>query len=184
MSRSFAVVSFTEDEKEQLRKFTNRSYLLDKTARHHVWLSLVDILLSYSYEVRSTEGEHNVSVWACEERRNTSPWKTKPSSVSVRAFTDHHQFRPPVSSSRKLLTELISLLPAGGVAVDDPKTQWDTLLAGGETRFNTRAPGPVVTKHLLSHRRVPPVVCFLQTYPPHKESVNMSHDTTGFLDRN
>lgn len=56
-----AAVSFTDDEKEQLRKFTNRSYLLDKTSRHHVWLSLVDVLLAYCYEVRSTEGEHTVS---------------------------------------------------------------------------------------------------------------------------
>ncbi|KAA8593518.1 hypothetical protein FQN60_009634 [Etheostoma spectabile] len=56
-----AAVSFNNGEKEQLRKFTNRSYLLDKTSRNQVWLSLVDILLAYSYEVRSTEGEHNVS---------------------------------------------------------------------------------------------------------------------------
>lgn len=55
-------MSFSEDEKEQLRKFTNRSYLLDEAAaRRQVWLSLVDILLAYCYEVRSTEGEHNVS---------------------------------------------------------------------------------------------------------------------------
>ncbi|KAI3370448.1 hypothetical protein L3Q82_025211 [Scortum barcoo] len=56
-----AAVSFTDEEKEQLRKFTNRSYLLDKTSRYQVWLSLVDILLTYCYEARSTEGEHNVS---------------------------------------------------------------------------------------------------------------------------
>ncbi|XP_040015546.1 protein SHQ1 homolog isoform X4 [Xiphias gladius] len=56
-----AAVSFTDNDKEQLRKFTNRSYLLDKTASYQAWLSLVDILLAYSYEVRSTEGEHNVS---------------------------------------------------------------------------------------------------------------------------
>lgn len=56
-----AAVSFSDGEKEQLRKFTNRSYLLDKTSRYQVWLGLVDILLAYSYEVRSTEGEHTVS---------------------------------------------------------------------------------------------------------------------------
>ena len=60
-----AAVSFTDGEKEQLKKFTNRSYLLDKASRNQVWLSLVDILLTYSYEVRSTEGEHNVSVCVC-----------------------------------------------------------------------------------------------------------------------
>lgn len=58
---SCAAFSFTDDEKEQLRKFTNRSYLLDKTHRFQAWLGLVDILLAYSYGVRATEGEHNVS---------------------------------------------------------------------------------------------------------------------------
>lgn len=66
---SRAAVPFTDDEKEQLRKFTNHSYLLDKASRYQAWLSLVDILLAYTYEVRSTEGEHNVSVCVdmCEE---------------------------------------------------------------------------------------------------------------------
>lgn len=54
-------VTFTDGEKEQMRKFTNRSYVLDKTTRYHVWLSLVDVILAYVYDVRTTEGEHNVS---------------------------------------------------------------------------------------------------------------------------
>ncbi|XP_016520871.1 protein SHQ1 homolog isoform X3 [Poecilia formosa] len=54
-----SAVSFSDEEKEQLRKFTNRSFLLDKTSRCQAWLSLLDILLAYSYEVRSAEGEHN-----------------------------------------------------------------------------------------------------------------------------
>lgn len=54
-------VTFTDEEKEQMRKFTNRSYVLDKAARYNVWLSLVDIILAYIYDVRTTEGEHNVS---------------------------------------------------------------------------------------------------------------------------
>lgn len=66
---SCAAVAFTDVEKEQLRKFTNRSYLLDKTSRHQAWLSLADILLAYSYEVRSTEGEHNVSECVCVKRQ-------------------------------------------------------------------------------------------------------------------
>ncbi|XP_037638377.1 protein SHQ1 homolog isoform X1 [Sebastes umbrosus] len=70
-----AAVSFTADEKEQLRKFTNRSYLLDKTSRHQVWLSLVDILLAYCYEARSTEGEHNVeSPWTIRKLSGTLSW--------------------------------------------------------------------------------------------------------------
>lgn len=54
-------MTFTEEEREQMRRFTNRSYLLDKKARFHVWLGLVDIILAYVYDVRTTEGEHNVS---------------------------------------------------------------------------------------------------------------------------
>ncbi|XP_035518596.1 protein SHQ1 homolog [Morone saxatilis] len=77
-----AAVSFTDDEKEQLRKFTNRSYLLDKTSRYQVWLSLVDILLAHSYEVRSTEGEHNVeSPWTIRKLSGTLCWLETYSSV-------------------------------------------------------------------------------------------------------
>lgn len=61
-----AALNFTDDEKEQMRKLTNRSYVLDKATRYHVWLSLVDIILAYIYDVRTTEGEHNVSAgFAC-----------------------------------------------------------------------------------------------------------------------
>ncbi|XP_047204635.1 protein SHQ1 homolog isoform X2 [Girardinichthys multiradiatus] len=68
-------VSFSDEEKEQLRKFTNRSYLLDKTSRYQAWLSLVDILLAYSYEVRSTEGEHSVeSPWTVRKLSGTLCW--------------------------------------------------------------------------------------------------------------
>lgn len=77
-----AAVSFTDNEKEQLRKFTNRSYLLDKTSRYQVWLSLVDILLAYSYEVRSTEGEHSVeSPWTIRKLSGTLCWLETYSSL-------------------------------------------------------------------------------------------------------
>ncbi|XP_040926847.1 protein SHQ1 homolog isoform X2 [Betta splendens] len=77
-----SAVSFTENDKEQLRKFTNCSYLLDKTARHQAWLSLVDILLAYSYEVRSTEGEHSVeSPWTIRKLSGTLCWLEAYSSL-------------------------------------------------------------------------------------------------------
>ncbi|XP_033822539.2 protein SHQ1 homolog [Periophthalmus magnuspinnatus] len=77
-----AGVLFTEEEKEQLRRFTNRSYLHDKTTRGQVWLSLVDILLAYSYEVRSTEGEHNVeSPWTVRKLSGTLSWLEAYSSL-------------------------------------------------------------------------------------------------------
>nr|KAF6476174.1 SHQ1, H/ACA ribonucleoprotein assembly factor [Rousettus aegyptiacus] len=54
-----ALVSFSEEEKYQLRKFVNKSYLLDKRAQRQVYYSLIDILLAYCYETRVTEGEKN-----------------------------------------------------------------------------------------------------------------------------
>ncbi|KAM9859785.1 protein SHQ1 homolog isoform 1-T3 [Aulostomus maculatus] len=77
-----AAVLFSEDEREQLRKFTNRSYLLDKPSRSQVWLSLVDILLAYAYEVRSTGGEHNVeSPWTIRKLSGTLSWLESFSSL-------------------------------------------------------------------------------------------------------
>lgn len=65
-----------------MRKFHNRSYLLDKTAHHHVWLSLVDILLAYCYEVRTTEGEHTVeSPWTTRKLSGTLCWLETYSSL-------------------------------------------------------------------------------------------------------
>ncbi|KAL2091487.1 hypothetical protein ACEWY4_013750 [Coilia grayii] len=68
-------LQFSEDDKEQMRKFSNRSYLLDKASRRHVWLGLVDILLSYAYEIRATEGEHSVeSPWNIRKLSGTLCW--------------------------------------------------------------------------------------------------------------
>ncbi|XP_053155488.1 protein SHQ1 homolog isoform X2 [Hemicordylus capensis] len=77
-----AVVSFAEDEKEQLRKFTNRTYLLDKRTCHQVYLSLVDILLAYCYEVYVTEGEKNAeSPWNIRKLSATLCWLESFTSV-------------------------------------------------------------------------------------------------------
>ncbi|XP_061474588.1 protein SHQ1 homolog isoform X2 [Rhineura floridana] len=74
-SNQTALVSFTEDEKEQLRKFTNRTFLLDKRTCHQVYLSLVDILLAYCYEIYATEGEKNVeSPWNIRKLSSTLCW--------------------------------------------------------------------------------------------------------------
>uniref|UniRef100_A0A8C0VKF3 Protein SHQ1 homolog n=1 Tax=Cyanistes caeruleus TaxID=156563 RepID=A0A8C0VKF3_CYACU len=54
-----AFVVFSEEEREQMRKFTNKSYLLDKRSRCHVYLGLIDILLAYCYEICVNEGDKN-----------------------------------------------------------------------------------------------------------------------------
>ncbi|XP_064217983.1 protein SHQ1 homolog isoform X1 [Aotus nancymaae] len=70
-----ALVSFSEEEKYQLRKFVNKSYLLDKRACRQVYYSLIDILLAYCYETRVTEGEKNVeSAWNIRKLSPTLCW--------------------------------------------------------------------------------------------------------------
>ncbi|XP_052578002.1 protein SHQ1 homolog [Peromyscus californicus insignis] len=89
-----ALVSFSEEEKYQLRKFVNKSYLLDKTARRQVYYSLVDILLAYCYEIRVTEGEHNVeSAWTVRKLSPTLCW--------FETWTDVHEIL--VSFGRRVL---------------------------------------------------------------------------------
>ncbi|KAM9073900.1 protein SHQ1 homolog isoform 2-T2 [Megaptera novaeangliae] len=69
------LVSFSEEEKYQLRKFVNKSYLLDKRACRQVYYSLIDILLAYCYEIRVTEGEKNVeSAWNIRKLSPTLCW--------------------------------------------------------------------------------------------------------------
>ncbi|KAF0877801.1 SHQ1 protein, partial [Crocuta crocuta] len=70
-----ALVSFSEEEKYQLRNFVNKSYLLDKRALRQVYYSLIDILLAYCYETRVTEGEKNVeSAWNIRKLSPTLCW--------------------------------------------------------------------------------------------------------------
>ncbi|MGH0152729.1 UNVERIFIED_CONTAM: hypothetical protein FKN15_023213 [Acipenser sinensis] len=77
-----ATVTFSEEEKEQLRKFTNKSYLLDKKGSQQVWISLVDIILAYAYEIRATEGETNVeSAWNIRKLSGTLSWLESYNSI-------------------------------------------------------------------------------------------------------
>ncbi|NXJ45543.1 SHQ1 protein, partial [Spizaetus tyrannus] len=75
-------VVFSEEEREQLRKFTNKSYLLDKRSRHHVYLGLIDILLAYCYEICVNEGDKNVeSSWNIRKLSATLCWLESFASV-------------------------------------------------------------------------------------------------------
>ncbi|EPQ01999.1 Protein SHQ1 like protein [Myotis brandtii] len=70
-----ALVSFSEEEKCQLRKFVHKSYLLDKRAQRQVYYSLTDILLAYCYETRVNEGEKNAeSAWNVRKLSPTLCW--------------------------------------------------------------------------------------------------------------
>ncbi|NXP38503.1 SHQ1 protein, partial [Leiothrix lutea] len=75
-------VVFSEEEREQMRKFTNKSYLLDRRSRQHVYLGLIDILLAYCYEVRVNEGDKNVeSSWNIKKLSATLCWLESFSSI-------------------------------------------------------------------------------------------------------
>ncbi|NXR35178.1 SHQ1 protein, partial [Zosterops hypoxanthus] len=79
-SPPFVVLS--EEEREQMRKFTNKSYLLDKRSRQHVYLGLIDILLAYCYEIRVNEGDKNVeSSWNIRKLSATLCWLESFSSI-------------------------------------------------------------------------------------------------------
>ncbi|CAH2312890.1 SHQ1 homolog [Pelobates cultripes] len=68
-------VTFSEKEKDQLRQFSNKSYLLDKKTERMVFLGLIDLLLAYCYEIRVTEGEKNVeSAWNIRKLSGTLSW--------------------------------------------------------------------------------------------------------------
>ncbi|KAM8930788.1 protein SHQ1 homolog [Pelodytes ibericus] len=68
-------VVFSETEREQLRLFTNKSYLLDKKAERLAFMGLIDLLLAYCYENRVTEGERNVeSAWNIRKLSGTLSW--------------------------------------------------------------------------------------------------------------
>ncbi|KAI1234566.1 hypothetical protein IHE44_0003624 [Lamprotornis superbus] len=73
---------FSEEEREQMRKFTNKSYLLDKRSRQHVYLGLIDILLAYCYEICVNEGDKNVeSSWNIRKLSATLCWLESFSSI-------------------------------------------------------------------------------------------------------
>ncbi|NXJ82122.1 SHQ1 protein, partial [Trogon melanurus] len=77
-----AFVVFSEEEREQMRKFTNKSYLLDKRSRHGVYLGLIDILLAYCYEICVNEGDKNVeSSWNVRKLSATLCWLESFTSV-------------------------------------------------------------------------------------------------------
>lgn len=55
---------FSTAEKMILKELPNKEYLLDKTQSQNVYLGLIDILFSYAYNFRSTEGDYTVeSAW-------------------------------------------------------------------------------------------------------------------------
>jgi len=51
---------FTDQEKDLLRQLPHREYLLDEHEKQTAMLNLLDILLAFTYDLRTTLGEHTV----------------------------------------------------------------------------------------------------------------------------
>ncbi|XP_068110092.1 protein SHQ1 homolog isoform X2 [Hyperolius riggenbachi] len=116
-------VLFTEQEKEQLRKFTNKSFLLDKKSEQLAYLGLIDVLLAYCYEILATEGERNVeSSWNIRKLSGTLSWFENYKSVKeVLVSFGRRVLCYPLYRSFYLVTravrDVISLLRLGKAAV-------------------------------------------------------------------
>ncbi|XP_032822396.1 protein SHQ1 homolog [Petromyzon marinus] len=68
-------VPFTEEDKEQLRRFTNKSFVLDRASRRQAYLGMVDIILAVAYDVRITGGESHVEgPWNIRKLSGTLCW--------------------------------------------------------------------------------------------------------------
>ncbi|ESO89850.1 hypothetical protein LOTGIDRAFT_233998 [Lottia gigantea] len=68
-------ISFNDKEREQLCNLPKKEYLLDENDIMPVYLSLVDIIYSYCYNQRITEGENNVeSGWNICKLSSTLSW--------------------------------------------------------------------------------------------------------------
>lgn len=70
-----SLIQMTEQDLFDLKNLTSRSYILDKTAKRQLLLSLVDILCAYAYEFRVTEGESSSeSQWTICKLSATLSW--------------------------------------------------------------------------------------------------------------
>lgn len=64
---------FTDPENEMMRNLPKKEYLIDNKVS--VFLGLVDIIFAYCYDIRTTEGEHNVeSSWTISKLSSTLSW--------------------------------------------------------------------------------------------------------------
>lgn len=54
------IVSFTSEEKYQMKNLPNREFMLDKATLHSIYLGLVDVVYAFAYNHRINEGESNV----------------------------------------------------------------------------------------------------------------------------
>ncbi|XP_039272667.2 protein SHQ1 homolog [Styela clava] len=87
-------INFSEKDKFILKNFPNIEYLLDKVQTQSVYMGLVDILFSYAYNWRCTEGDYSVE----------SPWNIRTVSTTLSwCATDSLIHKTLINSYRRCL---------------------------------------------------------------------------------
>lgn len=72
--------SLSDEDKELMRNLPKKEYIIENKVS--VFLGLVDILFAYCYDMRTTEGEHNVeSCWTLSKLSSTLSWLDSFSSI-------------------------------------------------------------------------------------------------------
>ncbi|KAK6176745.1 hypothetical protein SNE40_014986 [Patella caerulea] len=81
------IICFNDDQKERMRNLPKKEYVIDKEVLPSVYLSLVDLIYSYCYNHRITEGDDNVeSGWNICKLSSTLSWfvvDTNPRDVII-----------------------------------------------------------------------------------------------------
>mmetsp|Transcript_5974 Transcript_5974/g.9617 ORF Transcript_5974/g.9617 Transcript_5974/m.9617 type:complete len:412 (-) Transcript_5974:1373-2608(-) len=85
LPEDFGTSEFTVEEQEQMLKLRNREFLpFSKFEQERALCSILDITLGYLYDMRTTQGEHNVeSAWTIRILSPTLSW-LEGSAVSTR----------------------------------------------------------------------------------------------------
>lgn len=66
---------WTEAEQDLLKNFPRKDHLIDSNTLQSVYLGLVDIMLAYSYDMRSNMSDHTVeSAWTIAKLSGTLSW--------------------------------------------------------------------------------------------------------------
>ncbi|KJE97163.1 hypothetical protein, variant [Capsaspora owczarzaki ATCC 30864] len=119
-------VVLTAEEKDILRGFRLKPHLLDNTPeeRARLYAGLVDILCAFVYDLRVTEGEHNVeSTWTIWKLSPSLSWLDSPDTVSdaaiafMRRSLCYPLYRHFALSKKIVLQDVARLLRIGKRAV-------------------------------------------------------------------
>ncbi|XP_034255496.1 protein SHQ1 homolog [Thrips palmi] len=133
--------SFLDDEKDVLKDLPKKEFLLDKREEHMVSLSLIDILYSYAYNVRSTMGENTVeSAWAVNKLSGTLSWLTSFNTlkevviVAVRRSLCYPLYRH-WDLSMKVLDDVKRILTLGKKQILKSLLELHALFSNSEPRY-------------------------------------------------